>query len=176
MSYKTGRGNVAKKSLRFHATVKMLSDYQSVAKCPVAAFRHEGNDPGVTIALTMDYCYDSLCILVISSAERPVQSQMVWIERPLRSMFVAISLRPCFSPFSSPSSRPFFFAYSNWLYVSLAVCILLMYFFLSSSSRLENFSSPKNRYAIYDELKFRHQFSFKPATSSSVSPVASQMV
>ena len=39
MSYKTGRGNVAKKSLRFHAPVKMLSDYQSVAKYPVAASR-----------------------------------------------------------------------------------------------------------------------------------------
>ena len=39
MSYKTGRGNVAKKSLRFHAPVKMLSDYQAVAKYPVAASR-----------------------------------------------------------------------------------------------------------------------------------------
>ena len=76
MSYKTLRGNVAKKSLRFHAIVKMLFDYQSVAKYPVAVSRHEGSDSGVTIALTMDYCYDSLCILVISSAERPVQSQM----------------------------------------------------------------------------------------------------
>ena len=47
-----GRGNVAKKSLRFHALVKMLSDYQSVAKYPVAASRHEGSDSGVTIALT----------------------------------------------------------------------------------------------------------------------------
>ena len=68
--------------------------------------------------------------------------------------------------------------WSAWItarcYASL--CILVMYFFLSSSSRLENFSTPKNRYALYDELKFRHQFSFKPATSSSVSPVASQMV
>ena len=80
MSYKTWRGNVAKKSLRFHALVKMLSDYQSVAKYPVAASRHEGSDSGVTIALTiltMDYCYDSLCILVISSEESPVASQMV---------------------------------------------------------------------------------------------------
>ena len=39
MSYKTERGNVAKKSLRFHATVKMVFDNQSVAKCPVAASR-----------------------------------------------------------------------------------------------------------------------------------------
>ncbi len=34
-----GRGNVAKKSLRFHATVKMVSDYQLVTKIPVAASR-----------------------------------------------------------------------------------------------------------------------------------------
>ena len=39
MSYKTERGNVAKKSLRFHAAVKMVSDYQSVTKRPVAASR-----------------------------------------------------------------------------------------------------------------------------------------
>ena len=39
MSYKTGRGNVAKKCLRFHVTVKMVSDYQSVTKRPVAASR-----------------------------------------------------------------------------------------------------------------------------------------
>ena len=39
MSYKTERGNVAKKCLRFHALVKMLSDYQLVTKCPVAASR-----------------------------------------------------------------------------------------------------------------------------------------
>ena len=76
MSYKTERGNVAKKSLRFHALVKMLFGYQLVTKHPVAASRHEGSDSGITIALTMDSCYDSLCILVISSAERPVQSQM----------------------------------------------------------------------------------------------------
>jgi len=39
MSYKTGRGNVVKKSLRFHVTVKMVSDYQLVTKRPVAASR-----------------------------------------------------------------------------------------------------------------------------------------
>ena len=39
MSYKTGRGNVAKKCLRFHATVKMVFDYQSVTKYTVAASR-----------------------------------------------------------------------------------------------------------------------------------------
>ena len=39
MSYKTERGNVAKKCLRFHATVKMVFDYQSVTKRPVAASR-----------------------------------------------------------------------------------------------------------------------------------------
>ena len=39
MSYKTERGDVAKKCLRFHALVKMLSDYQLVTKCPVAASR-----------------------------------------------------------------------------------------------------------------------------------------
>ena len=39
MSYKTGRGNVAKKSLRFHATAKMIFDYQSVTKYTVAVSR-----------------------------------------------------------------------------------------------------------------------------------------
>ena len=39
MSYKTERGNVAKKSLRFHAIVKMVFDYQSVTKYAVAASR-----------------------------------------------------------------------------------------------------------------------------------------
>ena len=39
MSYKIGRGNVVKKSLRFHATVKMVFDYQSVTKYTVAASR-----------------------------------------------------------------------------------------------------------------------------------------
>ena len=39
MSYKTGRGNVAKKSPRFHAPVKMVFDYQSVTKYAVAASR-----------------------------------------------------------------------------------------------------------------------------------------
>ena len=39
MCYRTGRGNVAQKSLRFHAAVKMVSDYQLVTKCPVAASR-----------------------------------------------------------------------------------------------------------------------------------------
>ena len=31
---------MAKKSLRFHATAKIVLDYQLVAKCPVAASRH----------------------------------------------------------------------------------------------------------------------------------------
>jgi len=35
-----GRENVAKKCLRFHATVKLLSDYQLVTNCPMAASRH----------------------------------------------------------------------------------------------------------------------------------------
>ena len=39
MSYKTWRGNVAQKSLRFHALVKMLSDYQLVTKYSVVASR-----------------------------------------------------------------------------------------------------------------------------------------
>ena len=39
MSYKTGRGNVAKKCLRFHAAVKMVFDYQPVTKHLVAASR-----------------------------------------------------------------------------------------------------------------------------------------
>ncbi len=36
---KTGRGNVAKKWLRFHALVKLLSDYQRVTDSSVAASR-----------------------------------------------------------------------------------------------------------------------------------------
>ena len=39
MSYKTERGNVAKKGLRFHATAKIALDYQSVTKHSVAASR-----------------------------------------------------------------------------------------------------------------------------------------
>ena len=39
MSYKIGRGNVAKKCLRFHATVKMVSNYQQVTYLAVAASR-----------------------------------------------------------------------------------------------------------------------------------------
>ena len=46
MSYKTGRGNVAKKRLRFHALFKMVSDYQGVTKRPVAASCH-----------APDYCF-----------------------------------------------------------------------------------------------------------------------
>ena len=39
MSYKTERGNVAPKSLRFHATAKIALDYQPVTKHSVAASR-----------------------------------------------------------------------------------------------------------------------------------------
>ena len=39
MSYKIGRGNVAKKCLRFHAAVKMVFDYQSVTKYAVVTSR-----------------------------------------------------------------------------------------------------------------------------------------
>ena len=39
MSYKTGRGNVAKISLRFHATAMNVLDYQLVTKCHVATSR-----------------------------------------------------------------------------------------------------------------------------------------
>ena len=39
MSYKTERGDVAKKCLRFHAAAKIILDYQLVTKCPVAASR-----------------------------------------------------------------------------------------------------------------------------------------
>ena len=38
---KTGRGNEAKKRLRFHALVKLVSDYQRVTDLPVAASRRE---------------------------------------------------------------------------------------------------------------------------------------
>lgn len=40
MIYKTGRGNVAKKCLRFHAHLWMVLDYQQVTKSGVAASRH----------------------------------------------------------------------------------------------------------------------------------------
>ena len=36
---KTGRGNEAKKRLRFHALVKLVSDYQRVTDSPMAASR-----------------------------------------------------------------------------------------------------------------------------------------
>ena len=49
MSYKTGRGNVAKKYLRFHAAVKMVFDYQSVTKYAVAASRQLA--PEVTMVM-----------------------------------------------------------------------------------------------------------------------------
>ena len=39
MSYKTERGNVAQKCLRFHAPVKIVFDYQLVTKFTVAASR-----------------------------------------------------------------------------------------------------------------------------------------
>ena len=39
MCYKMQRGNATKKSLRFHAISKMVSDYQWVTKCSVAASR-----------------------------------------------------------------------------------------------------------------------------------------
>jgi len=39
MSYKTQRGNAAKKSPRFHATIIKTSDYQQVTYYPVAASR-----------------------------------------------------------------------------------------------------------------------------------------
>ena len=51
MSYKTERGNVAKKSLRFHALVKMLSDYQPVINMTVAASRQLA--PEVIIVMLM---------------------------------------------------------------------------------------------------------------------------
>lgn len=39
MSYKTERGNVAEKSLRFHAIVKIVSNYQPVINMTVATSR-----------------------------------------------------------------------------------------------------------------------------------------
>ena len=51
MSYKTERGNVAKKGLRFHALVKMLSDYQPVINMTVAASRQLA--PEVIIVMLM---------------------------------------------------------------------------------------------------------------------------
>ena len=43
MCYKTGRGNVAKKCLRFHATVKMVSDCQLEIDMTVAVSRLRRN-------------------------------------------------------------------------------------------------------------------------------------
>ena len=51
MSYKTGRGNVAKKCLRFHASVIMISDYQLVKKYPVSASRQPA--PEVSMVMFM---------------------------------------------------------------------------------------------------------------------------
>ena len=51
MSYKTERGNVAKKGLRFHAIAKIVLDYQSVTKHSVAASRQLA--PGVIIVMLM---------------------------------------------------------------------------------------------------------------------------
>ena len=51
MSYKTERGNVAKKGLRFHATAKIALDYQPVTKHPVAASRQLA--PEVIIVMLM---------------------------------------------------------------------------------------------------------------------------
>ena len=43
MGYKTQRGNATKKSLRFHAISKILSDYQWVTKHSVAASRRRSH-------------------------------------------------------------------------------------------------------------------------------------
>ena len=51
MSYKTGRGNVAKKRLRFHAAVKIIFDYQSVTHLAVAASRR-CKSPGEGMAVS----------------------------------------------------------------------------------------------------------------------------
>ena len=51
MSYKTEHGNVAKKSLRFHAAVKMVFDYQLVTKYAVAVSRQLA--PEVIMAMYM---------------------------------------------------------------------------------------------------------------------------
>ena len=51
MSYKIERGNVAKKSLRFHATVKIVSNYQPVKNITVAASRQLA--PEVIIVMLM---------------------------------------------------------------------------------------------------------------------------
>jgi len=48
-----GRGNVAKKCLRFHATIKLLPDYQLVTKYPVAASRRT-----FTFMLSTGSCVD----------------------------------------------------------------------------------------------------------------------
>ena len=51
MSYKTERGNVAKKGRRFHATAKIVLDYQPVTKHTVAASRQLA--PEVIIVMLM---------------------------------------------------------------------------------------------------------------------------
>ena len=67
MSYKTERGNVAKKCQPFHATIKMVSDYQLVTKVPVAASRRYilttaswqwcGLSPAVVISLDVRFTH-----------------------------------------------------------------------------------------------------------------------
>ena len=63
MGYKTGRGNVAKKRLRFHALFKIVSDYQGVTKRPVAASRRDIHRACGMVILVQssrhapDYCF-----------------------------------------------------------------------------------------------------------------------
>ena len=59
MSYKTERGNVAKKCLRFHAAVKMVFDYQLVTKYTVAASRR-----------TFNFCFRRVLVLTCPDMDR----------------------------------------------------------------------------------------------------------
>ena len=64
MSYKTGRGNVAKKSLRFHAAVKMVFDYQLVTKYAVAASRQ--------------FAPEVIMVMFVSTLDTPRRGWNLW--------------------------------------------------------------------------------------------------
>ena len=77
MSYKTLRGNVAKKSLRFHATVKMISDYQLVTKYPVTASRRcKRPDEGVAVSRRL--APEVIMLMFVSSLDAPRRGWNLW--------------------------------------------------------------------------------------------------
>ena len=77
MSYKTGRGNVAKKSLRFHAAVKMVLDYQLVTAHPVAASRRcKRPDEGVAVSRRL--APEVIMVMFMSPLDAPRRGWDLW--------------------------------------------------------------------------------------------------